>query len=281
MLYASAGIEKPRRIRTRDETVRTKSSAVGRSRSSVARCSATITALLSLMPGRFSSELGLQLSPRRPRDLFLWFLAAILYGARISGSIVVKTHAELMRRGLTSPYRIVTTGWDGLVEALDEGGYVRYDFKTATKLLDVMNNLISRYGGDLETLHDAAADARDLEARLKSLGKGIGDITVQIFLRELRDIWPKAKPTLSPLSIMAGRDLALFSTDEGRVQITVDQLLALWKQAGVKGKGFSDFESALVRLGRDYCRRQRKQTCPMREYCGQCVAPTATGQGFS
>jgi endonuclease III len=219
------------------------------------------------MPGRFSSELGLQLSPRRPRDLFLWFLAAILYGARISGSTVVKTHAELVRRDLTSPDRIVKTGWDGLVEALDEGGYVRYDFKTATKLLNVTNNLISRYGGDLEILHGAAADARDLEARLKSLGKGIGDITVEIFLRELRDIRPKAKPTLSHLSILAGRDLALFPSDEKGVRITVDQLRALWKQAGVKNKSFSDFESALVRLGRDYCRRQRKHVCPMQAFC--------------
>jgi endonuclease III len=266
MLHTDAAFRKPREIRRHDETVSEKSSAVGRSGPTVPQCSTAITALLSLVPGRFSSELGLDLSTRRPRDLFLWFLAAILYGARISGSIVVKTHAEFVRRDLTSPDRIVNIGWDGLVKALDGGGYVRYDFKTATKLLDVMNNLISRYGGDLETLHDAAADPRDLETRLKSLGKGIGDVTVQIFLRELRDIWPKAQPTLSPLSILAGRDLGLFSTDRGGARITVDQLRTLWKQAGVKDKSFRDFESALVRLGRDYCRR-RTPTCPMRAFC--------------
>ncbi len=267
MLHTDAAFRKPREIRRHAETVREKSFAVGRSGLTAAQCSTAITALLSLVPGRFSSELGLVLSPRRPRDLFLWFVAAILYGARISGSIVVKTHAEFVRRNLTSPDRIVNTGWDGLVEALDAGGYVRYDFKTATKLLEVMNNLITRYGGDLKTLHDAAADARDLETCLKLLGKGIGDVTVQIFLRELRDIWPKARPTLSPLSILAGRDLALVSADGGGVRITVDQLRALWKQAGVKEKSFGDFESALVRLGRDYCRRQRKQACPMRAFC--------------
>ena len=267
MLHADAASRKPRRIRLHDETGREQCSAVGRSRLTAARGSAAIKALLSLVPGRFSSELGLHLSTRHPRDLFLWFLAALLYGARISGSIVVKTHAEFVRRDLTSPDRILKTGWDGLVEALDEGGYVRYDFKTATKLLDVTNNLIARYGGNLETLHDAAADARDLEARLTSLGKGIGDVTVQIFLRELRDIWPNAQPSVSPLSILAGRDLALFSTDGSGARSTVDQLRTLWKQAGVKGKRFSDFESALVRLGRDYCRHQRKQTCPMRAFC--------------
>lgn len=267
MLPADTAFRTARGIRRRDETVGKKSSAVARPRPTAAQCSTAITALLSLVSGRFSSELGLHLTRRRPGDLFLWFLGAILYGARISGSIVVKTHAEFIRRDLTSPDRIVKAGWETVVDTLDAGGYVRYDFKTATKLLDVMNNLISRYGGDLETLHDAAADARDLEARLKSLGKGIGDVTVQIFLRELRDIWPKARPALSPLSILAGRDLELFSTDGGGTRITVDRLRVLWKQAGVKGKTFSDFESALVRLGRDYCRRRRTRTCPMRAFC--------------
>jgi hypothetical protein len=176
------------------------------------------------VPGRFSSELALDLESRRRRDLFLWFLAALLYGARISGSIVAKTHAEFVQRGLTSPEVIVKTGWHGVVNALDAGGYVRYDFKTATKLLEVMTRLIDQYGGHLEALHDAAADARDLETRLRALGKGIGDVTVQIFLRELRGIWGKARPAVSPLAVLAARD-------------------------------------------RDYCRRQRKQDCPMREFC--------------
>ncbi|MDH4237019.1 MAG: hypothetical protein OEV17_07205 [Nitrospira sp.] len=240
----------------------------GRTGPTTGRARAVIRALLSRVTGRFSSELGLTLSAHRRRDLFLWFLAALLYGARISGSIVARTHAEFVRRGLTSPQAIVKSGWDGLVRALDAGGYVRYDFKTATKLLEVMNHLLDQYDGDLERLHDAAADAFDLEARLKSLGKGIGDVTVQIFLRELRDIWPKAQPTLSPLSILAAKDLALFSTERGgSSRPTVDQLRVLWKRSAVGGMYFSDFESALVRLGRDYCRRQRTRTCPLREFC--------------
>lgn len=233
-----------------------------------ARCRRVIRALVTRLPGRFSRELGLNLDSRKSKDLFLWFLEAILYGARISGSIVARTHAEFVRRGLTSPQAIVKTGWDGLVDALDVGGYVRYDFKTATKLLGVMTHLIDQYGGDLENLHDVAVDERDVETRLKALGKGIGDVTVQIFLRELRGIWPKAQPTLSPLSMLAVRDLGLCPTAEGNgTRVTMDRLRVLWKRACVKGKSFSDFESALVRLGRDYCRRQQKADCPMRKFC--------------
>lgn len=268
MLRSDTALVRTMAARRDARTSGKRSSVVGPSGLTAARCRMVIRTLVSRVPGRFSLELGLSLSSRRRKELFLWFLAAILYGTRISGSIVARTHAEFVRRGLTSPEQIVKTGWDGLVEALDAGGYVRYDFKTATKLLEVMTHLIDQYGGDLQTLHDAAGDERDVETRLKALGKGIGEVTVQIFLRELRGIWSKAEPALSALSIIAARDLALCSSAEGRTgRVTVDRLRALWKRAGVKAKSFNDFEAGLVRLGRDYCRRQYKQDCPMREFC--------------
>ena len=106
---------------------------------------------------------------------------------------------------MLTPQRITDTGWDGLVAILDAGGYVRYDFKTATKLLAVCTSLLHEYGGNLDLLHYAATDPRDLETRLKGLGKGIGDTTVAIFLRELRGIWSKAAPPLSPLAQTAAQ----------------------------------------------------------------------------
>ncbi len=227
-----------------------------------------VAALMERVPGRFSTELGLALAPHRPKTLFLWFLASILYGARISGAIVAHTYAEFVRRGLVTPEQILSTGWDGLVEALDAGGYARYDFKTATKLLEVMRALVDQYQGDLNELHHAARDARDLESRLKALGKGVGDVTVQVFLRELRGIWPKADPPLSPLAMLAASDLGLLDEKVGGAgQSPVARVKALWQRVGIREKRFSDFESALVRLGRDYCRRQRWQSCPMREFC--------------
>lgn len=243
-----------------------------------ARRHEVVAVLTERMPGRFSAELGLTLAPNRTNDLFLWFLAALLYGTRISGTIVAQTHREVVRRGLVTPEKILRTGWDGLVVVLDTGGYVRYDFKTATKLLEVMGRLVDQYNGDLNKLHQAAKDARDLEIRLTGLGKGIGEVTVQIFLRELRDQWPKARPELSHLAVLAAKDLRLLSpaaVRKGGSQ--VEALMELWNERDRKNKTFSDFESALVRLGRDYCRR-RWQVCPMREYCGRRGAPTVTGQ---
>ncbi|MEK6804895.1 MAG: hypothetical protein AABZ34_19875 [Nitrospirota bacterium] len=237
-----------------------------------------VAVLTERMPGRFSAELGLTLEPNRPNDLFLWFLAALLYGTRISGTIVAHTHSEFARRGLVTPEKILKAGWDKLVVVLDAGGYARYDFKTATKLLEVMRHLVDRYHGDLNQLHHAAKDARDLESRLTALGKGIGEVTVQIFLRELRDLWPKARPELSHLAVLAAKDLRLLSAASARRGGSpVEALMELWNEGERKDKTFIDFEAALVRLGRDYCRR-RWQACPMREYCRRRGAPTATGQ---
>lgn len=227
-----------------------------------------VITLLKRMPGRFSTELGLTLARDRPRDLFLWFLAAVLYGARISGTIAVHTHAEFVRRDLVTPEQLIKTGWDGLVEVLDAGGYVRYDYKTATKLLEVMHTLVDRYSGDLNRLHDMATDARDVERRLKALGKGIGEVTVEIFLRELRGVWLKADPPVSPLAALAANHLWLWEPHMTGTEFSrSDALKRCWVDNGIKGKQVSDFESALVRLGRDYCRKERCESCPMREYC--------------
>lgn len=82
---------------------------------------AVVAALMARLPGRFSVELGLALERRHPQELLLWFLATLLYGARISGSIAVRTYSEFVRRGIVTPERILKTGWDGLVEGTDLG----------------------------------------------------------------------------------------------------------------------------------------------------------------
>ncbi|TLM97949.1 hypothetical protein FDZ71_17775, partial [bacterium] len=137
-----------------------------------------VKSIIQTMGGTFSRELGIQLSSGSQRELGKWFLAAKLFGARISATIAARTYREFELREIILPAQILDTGWDGLVEILDAGGYVRYDFSTATKLLSIMKDLQEQYSGDLNNLHDRAIDERDLEDRLKRLGKGIGDVTV-------------------------------------------------------------------------------------------------------
>ncbi|HYE37162.1 hypothetical protein [Methylocaldum sp.] len=132
---------------------------------------------------------------------------------------------------------------------LDAGGYARYDFKTATKLLDMSRSLLEHYQGSLGTLHSEAESAEDLEKKLGTLAKGIGPTTVNIFLRELREIWPKAAPKLSDLAIDAAKSLSFLPDESGENERALARLQELWAEAGGSFRDFSDFETALVKEG--------------------------------
>lgn len=204
--------------------------------------------LLERLGGRYASALGIDLAAAKADERFKWFLAALLYGARISEALATRTWKAFSARGVLTPEGIVATGWDGLVAILDAGGYVRYDYKTATKLLEVCHSLLRDYGGSLDVLHDAAADARDLEYRIKALGKGIGDTTAGIFLRELRGIWDKAEPALSPLAHAAATRLGYLETGMNPQRALV-KLKGIWAEKSRPTADFADFEAALVREG--------------------------------
>lgn len=223
--------------------------------------------LLARLAGRFSVELGIDVA-RGPGERLKWFLAAILFGARISGSLAARTYRVFADHGAVTPQAILAQSWDGLVTLLDAGGYVRYDFKTATKLLTIMEALERDYGGDLERLAAAASAPRDLERRLLALGKGLGPATVNIFLRELRGVWPQAEPPLSPLAQLAAEHLRLLPPGlDGAAALA--QLSHAWQESPVPGAVFADLEAALVRLGRDYCRKARPRPCPLGDFCGR------------
>ena len=214
---------------------------------------------------RYPEILGIDLKSRREEEIFKWFLASILFGAPITETSVIKTYKCFERYGILTPQKILETGWDGLVRILDEGSYTRYDFKTADKLLEVMRNLMENYGGKLTKIHEEARDHADLEAKLKSLGKGVGDVTVSIFLRELRDTWEKAKPKPTSLVVMAAKNLGI--VDEKMPKDVLQQLEEFWGENAVAGKSFINFETALLRLGKDYCRREKCSVCPVRADC--------------
>jgi hypothetical protein len=102
----------------------------------------TMKDMVKVIGGRFSSVLDIHLSSGDPREIFKWFLASILFGARISEAIVIRTYREFEGEGVLSVRGVLDKGWDGLVEILDRGGYARYDFKTATKLFDICSTIM-------------------------------------------------------------------------------------------------------------------------------------------
>jgi endonuclease III len=203
--------------------------------------------LVESLGGRFATELGIKLESSDRGEVFKWFLAAILFAARISNAVAARTYREFQQAGVSSPQRVVETGWDGLVAILDAGGYVRYDFKTADKLLAVCAALIDRYAGDMNALHRVAAGPTELEAAIQTLGKGIGPMTANIFLREMRGIWDKAAPLPSEKVIQAAKELGFLppALKDGGAALTL--LRRRWIAEGGADRSFAEFEAALVR----------------------------------
>jgi hypothetical protein len=152
----------------------------------------------------YSETLGIDLRARKDPEYFKWFLASQLYGGRISETIAGNTYRAFERHGLLTPQKILDAGWDFLVNpVMREGGYVRYDESKSRRLLANCERLLQEYGGSLGRLHELARDGADLEHRLLAF-LGVGPVTVNIFLRELRPYWSKADP--DPLPVV--RELA-------------------------------------------------------------------------
>ena len=201
-----------------------------------------IKKILSEIPS-YSDELNLNLA--KAEDRFKWLLASILFAKRISSEIAKKTFQKFIENGLTSPDSLLKAGWDKIVEVLDAGGYVRYDFSTATNILETVKLLKKQYRGSLENLYENASNSKDLERRLREF-KGVGPVAVNIFLRELRKVWDKAKPEISSIALNMAKQLKLDKQDAEL------------------------YESKLIRIFLQYCKKRRCKECPVKEYCEKC-----------
>lgn len=147
----------------------------------------------------YSEELGIDLKSKSDNELFKWFLASILFGARISETLAKRTYRTFEKYDLIQPQKIIDAGFHFLiVPIMREGGYVRYDGRKSNQILMVCEKLLSDYSGSLNRLHDEAKDSRDLEERLAEF-YGVGAVTINIFLRELRPFWEKANPEPMPI----------------------------------------------------------------------------------
>jgi endonuclease III len=141
----------------------------------------------------YSSELSINLRSRNETELFKWFLACLLFGKPIQQAVARRTYDAFVKEGLLTPEAILAAGWDKLVEVLDRGHYVRYDFSTATKLLEVCAELQKRWG-TLQNLLAEAQNAAQVGRRLQEF-PGVGPVTARVFLRDVKPIWFKKRRT--------------------------------------------------------------------------------------
>lgn len=211
--------------------------------------------LVLTLGGRYSTEMGIDVD-RDDHEVERWFLAATLFGHPISARTVVRTYAALGRAGIRVIADVAGSSWEALVERLDEGGYVRYDFGTATRLQMLAGAVDERFGGHIAGLGRMTGDPAELEATLDAL-PGWGPTTVRVFLRELRGRWPAARLPLDHRACWAAGHLGLPVPSDAPDPRTLAGLEAMAADAGLDVR---DAEAALIRLALAHAHRGR--TCP-------------------
>jgi len=151
-------------------------------------------ALLDRHGQTYAEELGIDLSRGLPSALFRLLCAAILFSARIGAKQGVSAARALFDQGWTTADKLAATTWEERVRVLNRHGYARYDERTATMLGDTCELLLDRYDGDLRKLRQAAERDPRRERQLLGEVKGIGNVGVDIFFREVQVAWEELFP---------------------------------------------------------------------------------------
>lgn len=205
--------------------------------------------LVATLGGRFSRELGIDVD-QGGREIERWCLAATLFGRRISSTVAMRTYAVLDQAGVRTVADAGQRSWEELVKLLDEGGYVRYDFSTATQL-QKMAHVLSEHKGRVVAFMTSGDGEEDAARTLDRL-PGWGPTTVRLFLRELGrtdELDPRAASAASHLKLRASR------------------LTDLAARAGADPR---DLEAAMVRLSLRHSRGM--SSCPGGSRC-TAIAP--------
>lgn len=134
-----------------------------------------------------SKDLNINLASKKEQELFKWFLACLLFGKPIQQQVAKQTYFEFIKEGLITPDALLNAGWDKLVVVLDKGHYVRYDFSTATKLLDIAKKLKEKHKSITAIIKQSKTE-NILSKRLQEF-KGIGPVTTRIFIKGIRRIY--------------------------------------------------------------------------------------------
>ncbi len=170
---------------------------------------AVISALLAQHGRSYACELGIDISRNIPSALFRLLCASILFSARIKASVAVKAAKALFEEGWTTPQKLGASTWEQRVRVLNQAGYARYDESTSRMLGETADFLLTAYGGDLRRLREKAGRRPKDERRLLKEFKGLGNVGVDIFFREVQLVWNELYPFADAKAMQAARRLGL------------------------------------------------------------------------
>jgi hypothetical protein len=239
-------------------TVSTRPAPAGRAGTASSGCAPGAIELarrvVAVLGGRYSAELGIDVDAG-DAQVERWFVAATLFGARIPARVAERTFGVLAAAGLARIGQLRHVPSGDLIAMLDAGGYARYDFRTATRLLELSEIINERYDGQVAVIGHRFAAYPGLRAALDAL-PGWGPVTVRLFLRELRGVWPGADPPPDERALAAARHLGLADRSDGS---------CLAGLAAPCGLDVRDLEAGLVRL--DLAHGRAMAGCPGGQAC--------------
>jgi endonuclease III len=163
----------------------------------------------------FASELDIPVERNTPSALFRLLCAALLFSARIRASVAANAARALADHGWTTPEKLAASTWEDRTRVLNGAGYARYDERTATMLGETAALLLDDYAGDLRRLREAAGHDPAAERRRLKAFKGIGDVGVDIFFREVQIAWVELYPFADRTALKAAERLGLPASAPG------------------------------------------------------------------
>jgi hypothetical protein len=219
--------------------------------------------VVEVLGGRFSAELGIDVDAG-DAEIERWFLAASLFGTRVSAGVAKRAFTALNEAGLTRVGQARHLPSEDLIGLLNAGGCTRYDSRTTSRLQLLSEIIDERYDGQAAEIgrrHQSYPALRTILIALPGWGQG----TVELFLRELRGVWPGAQPPLDPRAAYGARHLGFLGTEQ-----TPTALPQIAPLAAAAGLDVRDLESGLVRLA--LAHRRTRSSCPGGDQCGVLTA---------
>ncbi len=172
-----------------------------------------VTAIVRDLLGRlgktYSAEVGFDPTTNRPAPLFKLLALALLLSARIPASASTRAMRALLDEGWTTPEKMARSTWEQRTRVLNRSGYARYDESTSRMLGATTELLLERWNGDLRRLRDDADRTPAGERSRLSEFKGIGDVGVSIFFREVQPAWTELMPYVDERAARAATSLGL------------------------------------------------------------------------
>jgi hypothetical protein len=156
----------------------------------------------------YADEAGIRINDK-PMPLFQLLVLCMLASKPIDAALAMRGARELFKAGLRTPKAILAADRHTIIDAFGRGHYVRYDESSATRLTEMAQRVRDEYSGDLREI--ASRSQRDVGKAKRMLKefKGIGDTGVDIYLREVQDVWTWVRPYFDNRATGAAKQLGL------------------------------------------------------------------------